>query len=176
MLYEHLENYAVAIREWYLRDKRSKRRYSRLLRGLAILFASVGGLAPLIILGHQNLGARWGYVFLGSAAACIAFDRLFGLSAAWMRDIAGAQAADRTLSELYCEWASIQTTENQAGSRIDRQIALLKHISQTLGDILGSETSAWRLEFESSLNEIRSIANRTGDTGSSNVSKQTGDN
>ncbi len=160
MLYGQTEGYALAIREWYLADKRSKRRYSRILRAMAIVLAAVGGVAPLAPLVTQNSGARWGYVFLALAAACVAFDRVFGLSAAWMRDIAGAQAADRLRAELYTEWAKIITADGGETDRIERQLTLLDRTSAALANILNSETSEWRKEFESSLEHLKSIVNQ----------------
>jgi hypothetical protein len=165
MMYEQLEGYAIAIREWYLADKRSKRRYSRLLRGLAIILAVVGGLAPLSPLANQMSYARWGYVFLALAAACVAFDRIFGLSSAWMRDIAGAQAAEQVRSELYSGWAAITTAHDGEEERLERQLALLNRISAVLGHILDSETSEWRREFESSMEHLKSMVNRSEDSG-----------
>jgi hypothetical protein len=160
MLYEQLEGYALAIREWYLADKRSKRRYSRFLRAMAIILAAVGGLAPLAPMLPPNSGARWGYVFLALAAACVAFDRIFGLSTAWMRDIAGAQAADTIRAELYAEWARIITAGRSAQDCIERQLALLEQTSASLGNILTSETSEWRKEFESSLEHLKSMVGK----------------
>lgn len=162
MLYDQAESYALAIREWYLADKRAKRRYSRFLRAAAIVLAAVGGVAPLAPLVTQNSGARWGYVFLALAAACVAFDRVFGLSAAWMRDIAGAQSADRIRAELYNEWAKILTAAG-AEDRAELQLALLDRTSLALANILNAETSEWRREFESSLEQLKSMVTRTED-------------
>lgn len=157
MLYEQTEGYALAIREWYLADKRSKRRYSRFLRAAAIVLAAVGGVAPLAPLVTQPSGARWGYVFLALAAACVAFDRIFGLSTAWMRDIAGAQAADRIRAELYNEWAKVLTADGSAEDRAKLQLALLDQASLALANTLNTETSEWRKEFEISLEHLKSI-------------------
>ncbi len=49
-LKEWAEREAVQTIDWYFRDKATKRGASRLLRGVAILLAVVGGILPLIAL------------------------------------------------------------------------------------------------------------------------------
>jgi hypothetical protein len=107
-LYKHSEGRAVQISAWYLRDKRTKRATSQLLRALAIALGALGGLTPLIqLLTPSRNWSSWGYVFLLLSAALVAFDKFFGLSAAWMRDISASQEVSRLLVSFQLRWSQL---------------------------------------------------------------------
>ena len=79
-LYRHAEGRAIEAIDWYLQDKRGKRIWSRGLRLLVILLVTAGGLQPLLDAAAPGPSrTAWGYVLLALAAACIGFDRFFGL-------------------------------------------------------------------------------------------------
>src|SRR4029450_13093645 len=91
-LYRHAEGRAIEATEWYLADKRGKRSWSRGLRLLAILPVTAGALQPLLDAAARGPSrTAWGYVLLAPGAACIGFDRFFGLSSGWMRAMPWAQ-------------------------------------------------------------------------------------
>ena len=82
-LYRYAEGRAIEATDWYLQDKRGKRIWSRGLRLLAILLVTAGALQPLLDAAAPGPSrTAWGYVLLALAAACIGFDRFFGLSSA----------------------------------------------------------------------------------------------
>src|SRR5215216_7334055 len=102
-LYRYAEARAIDAIDWYLADKRGKRIWSRGLRLLAILLVTAGALQPLLDAAAPGPSrTAWGYVLLAMAAACIGFDRFFGLSSGWMRSMTCAQA----LEQLQYDWAA----------------------------------------------------------------------
>jgi hypothetical protein len=103
-LYRYAEGRAIDAVDWYLQDKRGKRVWSRGLRLLAIAPVTAGALQPLLDAARASRTA-WGYVLLAMGAACVGFDRFFGVSSGWMRSMTCAQALERRLEQLEYDWA-----------------------------------------------------------------------
>ncbi|MGW7469758.1 SLATT domain-containing protein [Streptomyces xantholiticus] len=153
-LYRWVEADALRTADWYLSDRVRKRRAARLLR----LGTAVGGVAgaalPLLDLTQAISGAApWGYLSLLLAAACLACDRYFGLTAGWMRDVATAQAVQRRLQALRYDWASesvrevLGPTEGTASEAAERCLGVLRRFSEDISDLVRSETSDWMTDF-----------------------------
>src|SRR4051812_41022951 len=71
-LYRWTEAAAISTLGWYLSEKKSKARWSRMLRVWSVIFITIGTLAPLISVGTSNTKyAFWGYPLLALGAACI---------------------------------------------------------------------------------------------------------
>jgi hypothetical protein len=156
-LYRRAEREALDAISWYLLDKRGKKKASRTLRAFAILFASAGGLIPLItVAARDSSWAPWGYVLLAAAASCLAFDRFFGLSAAWMRDIVRAQELQRRLEIFQYEWVAICAAPGV--NDVSSSITLLHQFVGDINDLIHSETSEWITEFQSSLARLETSA------------------
>jgi hypothetical protein len=152
-----LDRYAIRARDWYLSDKRSKRRYSRLFRALAIAFSVAGGIAP-VIATHDRINLTWGYVSLALAAGCFAADNLFGLSAAWMRNMASAQRLDRLRFEFHLAWTS--GARDAIHADIDNMLQLLAGYAREVFSIVEGETIEWRIHFEGSLRELKHMVDK----------------
>jgi hypothetical protein len=155
-LYKHSEERAVQVSGWYLSDKRIKRTASQLLRALAVILGTLGGLTPLIQLLTPNQNAvSWGYVFLLLAAALVAFDKFFGLSAAWMRDISASQQVSRFLVSFQFRWSQLSLEakiDEQASIR--KRLQLLMQFNQQIDNVVELETSAWEAEFGASVTQL----------------------
>jgi hypothetical protein len=154
-LYRYAEGRAIDAVDWYLADKRGKRSWSRGLRLLAILLVTAGALQPLldaVVPGPSR--TAWGYVLLAMAAACIGFDRFFGLSSGWMRSMTTAQALERRLEQLQYDWAA-ECARSAARTvdpkQVQNRLALLRVFSDDVAALLQQETTEWVLEFQSSL-------------------------
>ena len=111
-LRDRVELQALDAVAWYYEKKKSKNGWSRWLRFWAITFTVFGGLIPFISAAGIVQAVLWhygdkdaansqlaelrfnqlGYVSIGLAAGCVAFDRFFGFSSNWMRYI-GARTA-----------------------------------------------------------------------------------
>ena len=166
-LYRYAEGRAIEAADWYLQDKRGKRSWSRGLRLVAILLVIAGGLQPLLDAAAPGTGrTAWGYVLLALAAACIAFDRFFGLSSGWMRSMTTAQALERRLGQLQYDWA-LECARSAARTvdpkQVQNRLALLRVFSDDVAALLQQETTTWVLEFQSSLLRLeRSNTPRSG--------------
>lgn len=163
-LHEYAERKAIEAIDWYLADKRAKKTASRTLRALAILLAAAGGIQPLVDAALPGRGwAGWGYVLLATAAACVAFDRFFGLSSGWMRDMSTAQALQRRLETFRYDWA----TECLRGAitapdeeQVTRALALIREFGEDVADAIERETTDWVVEFQSNLAQLEHRAGR----------------
>lgn len=165
-LFVQAEAFALETADWYLADKRTKRRASRGLRGAVIVLGSAGGLAPLLsATGWLRLPPELGYVFLAVAAGCGAFDYFFGLSSAWARDIQAAQRVARLTASFQLDWARLCTT--QASPAIEPRLDLIGTFTTDIEDILQSETASWATEFSASMEEIRKLPVRNVSSGES---------
>jgi hypothetical protein len=166
-LYRYAEGRAIDAVDWYLADKRGKRTWSRGLRLLAILLVTAGALQPLLDAAAPGPSrTAWGYVLLGMAAACVGFDRCFGLSSGWMRSMTCAQALERRLEQLQYDWAA-ECARSAARTvdpkQVQNRLALLRVFSDDMAALLQQETATWVLEFQSSLLRLeRSNTPRSG--------------
>ena len=166
-LYRYAEGRAIEAVDWYLADKRGKRSWSRGLRLLAILLVTAGALQPLLDAAAPGPSrTAWGYVLLAVAAACIGFDRFFGLSSGWMRSMTCAQALERRLEQLQYDWAA-ECARSAARTvdpkQVQNRLALLRVFSDDVAALLQQETAEWVLEFQSSLLRLeRSNTPRSG--------------
>jgi SMODS and SLOG-associating 2TM effector domain 2 len=137
-LYRYAEGRAIDAVDWYLADKRGKRVWSRGLRLLAIALVTAGALQPLLAMG----------------AACIGFDRFFGVSSGWMRSMTTAQALERRLEQLQYDWAA-ECARSAARTvdpkQVQNRLALLRSFSDDVAALLQQETAEWVLEFQSNL-------------------------
>lgn len=159
--------------DWYLADKRRKRASSRLLQGLAIAFAVAGAAVPLGTAAAGGSGQGWGYVLLAVAVGCKGFDYFFGLSSAWMRDIAVAQSLRGELNAVRLEWASDVLRAGGPGggdlldpAEIERQLALIARLVTAVHGQIESETADWRTEFATSTSQLHGQGALPGGTGS----------
>jgi hypothetical protein len=153
-LYHWVEQGGLRVVDWYLTDRRAKRRAARALRAGAGTGALLGAALPLLELA--GAGPRllpWGYVALLGAAACLAGDRWYGLTSGWMRSVAVAQAVQRRLETLQYDWAAesvrevLGPAEGTAGEAAERCLDLLRHFTEDVGDLVRTGTADWMLEF-----------------------------
>jgi SMODS and SLOG-associating 2TM effector domain 2 len=171
-LYRYAEGRAIEAADWYLADKRGKRSWSRGLRLVAILLVIAGGLQPLLDAAAPGSGrTAWGYVLLALAAACIAFDRFFGLSSGWMRSMTTAQALERRLGQLQYDWA-LECARSAARTVDPKQaqtrLTLLRAFADDMAALMQQETAEWVLEFQSDLLHLE----RSSGGGSGSVALQ----
>jgi hypothetical protein len=163
LLRQWAERDAEAAIDWYLNDKRLKRVGSRLLQGLAIAFAVAGTAVPLGTAASGGSGQGWGYVLLAVAAGCKGFDHFFGLSAAWMRDIAVAHALRTELNAVRLEWAADVLRAGPGSDdprlpleprELERQLALVTRLASSVRGHIEGETADWQTEFTSTLSQL----------------------
>jgi len=171
-IYRYAEASADASIAWYGRKKNNKASMSRLLRGLAIVFTTIGGLMPIIralrpytaqappTLLNLDYG-QLGYLFLGLAAACVAFDRFFGFSSGWMRYITSKMTLERMLSEFRLDWAMMVAKLGENSPTTDQVQLMIQRLKEFLVAInthVEQETQTWVSEFKTNLAEIEKTA------------------
>jgi hypothetical protein len=163
-VYHWVEGEAIRAAAWYINEKKSKARWSRTLRILAILFATAGAGLPFIAANNGVVDFEWGYVLLALAAGAVAMDRYFGFSTAWMRYITAEQAIQRRLQELQFAWASTQIARGNrvpSAHEVAAELEKLAAVAAALGDEVRTETMAWAEEFQTNIGELRHIAGRS---------------
>jgi hypothetical protein len=176
-LYRYAEGRAIDAADWYLQDKRGKRIWTRGLRLLVILLVTAGGLQPLLdaaVPGPSR--TAWGYVLLALAAACIGFDRFFGLSSGWMRSMTTAQALERRLEQLQYDWAAEcarSASRTVDPKQVQTRLALLRTFSEEVAVLMQQETAEWVLEFQSNLLRLETSTGR-GSSGAARGRPATG--
>ena len=154
-LYRSAESGALRTVEWYLADKKSKRRMSRLLRGSAILTAAVGSVYPLVVTSQSlSWSQTWGYILLALAATFIAFDRFFGLSSAWMRDMSSANCINTRLLRFQHDWTALVAGTDEGAADVSRRCVLLRTFVEDVVDEVNRESAAWRQEFCAQITEF----------------------
>lgn len=167
--------------EWYSKNKEPLRQSSRIFRGLAIFFTSVGTLIPLLsatgfwewLRGLAGLAAQgsaqatnnalgqWGYVFFALAGVCIGFDKFFGYSSGWMRNIKTQLALEAALTELRYSWTigmAKLTSPKLLSEQLEPMLQLLKDFTAKVNALVQQETETWVLEFQSSMAELDKAA------------------
>ncbi|NYI05225.1 SLATT domain-containing protein [Allostreptomyces psammosilenae] len=154
-LYQWTQAKALGTVEWYLSGRQEKRRWAKGLRTAALLVGATGLLVPLpaVAAGAAGSVALWGFAGLGLAAGCLGLDRLLGLTAGWMRDIATAQAVQRRLDTLRFEWETemvrdvLGPVEESAAEVVERRLRMLRVFHEDLAEIIRTETADWVREF-----------------------------
>lgn len=153
-LYRWVERGALDTAAWYLAGRTWKRRGAMVLRVGTAAGAMCGATLPLLELTGMAGGvARWGYLALMLAGACLGIDRFFGVTSGWMRDVATAQAVQRRLQVLQFDWASegvrevLGPAEGTAGEAADRCLGMLRRFSEDVTELVRTETADWMMEF-----------------------------
>lgn len=155
-LRRQVERYAVEMRDWYLRDKAQRRQVSKGLRGVAIIFAGAGSVIPLWATGENSAYLRLGYVLLGLAGIALAFDRFFGVSAAWMRDVIAAQRIDALILSLHISCAELDM-ELEGSAKASAMLHAVSEFAGSVAECVDSETRAWRDDFASGQEDLRKL-------------------
>jgi SMODS and SLOG-associating 2TM effector domain 2 len=145
MLYLHVEGKSRVMIGWYIRKKRSRARWSRTLRFLAISFAGIGGICPLL----QNFGEyfnQMGYVAFGITAMILGFDKFFGFSNAWMRYMMTQIRLQKKLRSFVDK--DLTQTEAEA------LFSFLHTFQEEMMAEVEQETHYWITEFQSNLVQL----------------------
>ncbi len=157
-LFCRAENRAIAAADWYLSDRRSKRLASQLVRGSGVVLTTLAAVLPVIspLINFATLPVA--YICLAAAAGGAAFDRVFGLSTAWMRDMIASQELQAHLARFRGDWCLLKV---QAADP-ETLLRVIVAFEEGTSGILRNETLDWRREFLSSLKDLHQRASLEG--------------
>jgi hypothetical protein len=145
---------------WYMAEKRAKSRQSRALRAAAIIFGTAGAAVPVTALAAGRLAlGNWGFLLLALAGGCVAYDRFFGFSSAWLRYMATATSLRAQLVDYQAMWAKEMVAMGaREPDRTDavRLIEFVRTFAWNVNDTVRVETEAWLVEFHTRLTELES--------------------
>jgi hypothetical protein len=176
-LRDRAEEQALDAIGWYYAKKTSKNFWSRWLRFWAISFTLFGGLIPVLsaagiveavlrctgakdALSMQLIELHFnqlGYVLIGLAAGCVAFDRFFGFSTNWMRYIGAAMRIETARVRFAFEWEHLVAPLRGTDPTEDVVRELLESIekfSLSVREAIEQETGAWISEFQTNLSQL----------------------
>jgi hypothetical protein len=163
MLYADAQARAIEVCDWYMADRVPRKSVSRILRGLALVLASAGGLVPLanVTIGQGVSG--WGYLLLALAGVCFGLDRFLGLSSGWMRDVTTAQRVQRRLQDFQFSWLEMNAADarkNPPETSPEPYLKLLHDFACDLSDLVLGETGEWVSEFQSGLQQLETATSK----------------
>jgi hypothetical protein len=153
--------------DWYIARKALRSTLSQLLRLGAICFATIGGVVPLLRaaeLWPKSLPGEMGqigYVAFAFAAGCVAIDRFFGLSSAWMRWMTTALTLQRMLAEFQLDWSLMQVRlagRPPGQHEVEQMLLRIKEFRGAVMQVIERETQSWVVEFQSNLAELHKVA------------------
>jgi hypothetical protein len=177
-LRERAESQALEAVGWYYAKKRSKNIWSRWLRFWAISFTVLGGLVPILaatgiveaVFRHfYNVSDskdmqlaelhfnQFGYVLIGLAAGCVAFDRFFGFSTNWMRYLGAAMRIETARIKFCFEWEHLVAPlagKDPGTEQVGELLEVIEKFSLAIREAIEQETSAWISEFQTNLSQL----------------------
>jgi SMODS and SLOG-associating 2TM effector domain 2 len=176
-LRERAESQALDAIGWYYEKKKSKNFWSRWLRFWAIAFTILGGLVPLlsaaglvqIVLRYYSVNDpisiqlaelhfnQLGYVLIGFAAGCVAFDRFFGFSTNWMRYIGAAMRIETARVKFAFEWEHLVAPlkgRDPNDNEVRELLEAIEKFSLAIREAIEQETGAWITEFQTNLSQL----------------------
>jgi hypothetical protein len=151
---------------YYEKGTPTKRWWARTLRGTALILATAAGVAPLatsIVVALKNYEievlrdlSALSALLAALAVACVAVDKLFGFSAAWMRFLTASLDLQSKRNAFNAQWARACVRAGNSPGRaqvldcLDMLIAFIATIDETVRN----ETQSWVAEFRGALTEL----------------------
>jgi len=147
---------------WYASSLGSKRRWSRILRGGALLFAAAAAALPLVNTalleassgGSEPLPTTLVTLFLALASGLVVYDKFWGFSSGWLRYMKTRQLLENRIEAFHLDWAAAWS----ASSAPERDPAAFFPLARAFLDdinlLVGEETNAWIQEFNASLQSL----------------------
>jgi hypothetical protein len=149
--------------QWYLVSKRSKSRWARILRVAAIVGVAAAGVIPVIVLLVPESGAKpafnaaWASVAIAGSAFCVALDRFFGFSTAWIRYITTEMQIQQLLHAFQYDWQLDRAGWSGGDATRDQYLQTLtrcKAFVQQIDQLVQQETNLWVVEFQDVLKQV----------------------
>ncbi|GEM_PF-1724376 len=163
-LYDFALDNAKRSIDWYTKNSKPKRRFSKISRWYSIIILGLASVAPIlkatgIIKGAFDISS-WGYLLLAIAGILMLLDRFGGFSTSWMRYITAQLEIDKAQEAFRFKWAQNTFGLNWDTLTPAKAVELLGHIeafNSSVNMIIENETNAWITEFKSNLTELQSM-------------------
>lgn len=157
-IYDHAIGLAAAQERWYANARRKNRRWAQALRVASILLGGLAAVIPILAEiyttgGKPVIAAGWAAIAIAAAVTLVGLDRFFGFSAAWMRFMAAELRITRLRHDFEYAWESARAA-NSIPPTDDVVIGAVKVAHDFvvgIDDAVADETSAWVVEFRSTL-------------------------
>ena len=149
-------NFARRHANWYRCKKRRIQFISKLLRLMAILLVIAGGIIPLLAHTNFPVPTQAGYILLALGGGCVLTDRIFGVSAGWVRYMIAAINIEAQAEIFRANIVEIEIKKNSEKEAII--IQKCNELTENIIQIVKLETEAWVQEFSNGRNELSRIA------------------
>ncbi len=142
---------------YYVKAKKWKRIWARVIRFFAILQFSVAGLIPLIhaagLFSSDADSGPFALLVAASAAALIGMDKFFGFSSSWARFVEAELSIRRRLDRFQIDWALANASlhDDEERKRPIECLQMLKDFSMEISQINEDETKVWISEYQNAL-------------------------
>ena len=157
-IFGHAIGLAAAQECWYAKARRRNRRWAQALRVASILLGGVAAVIPILAEiyttgGKPVIPAGWAAIAIAAAVTLVGLDRFFGFSAAWMRFMAAELRIARLRHDFEYAWESARaaTSIPPADDVVIDAVRLAHEFVVGIDDAVAEETSAWIVEFRSTL-------------------------
>ncbi|HTQ53911.1 MAG TPA: SLATT domain-containing protein [Bryobacteraceae bacterium] len=155
--------------DWYFKNKRWKRIWSRFIQGSAVVLAAAAGLIPILAVllkpaGQAASSFDSGLVaslLVGLAASLLGLDKAFGFSTAWARYVLTATTIRKAVVEFQLDWISLNAARCAVPSA-ENTMALIqraKEFSSTVEGLVLQETKDWVTEFQANMAQLEKDVN-----------------
>ncbi len=144
--------------DWYGVRSRPKKQWAQILRVVAILATSMGGIVPILsqipTWATENMNPAWASVAIAVAATSLGLDRFFGFSSAWMRFITSKLKLEARQQMFQFEWLETRASWQGNPPTHEQARAMVKRCAQFAAEVSGiveDETLQWVSEFRNAL-------------------------
>jgi hypothetical protein len=158
-LFQYVMGQAAASISWYWDRKKSKALLSQVIRFTAWGLAAVAGVLPILgnLTGVEKLkDGLLASLLVGTAAALLGLDKVFGFSTGWARYVLAATNIKSSMEQFRLEWAQLIA---KAGPKPTYEAAqpLLERAAKfrlEAENFVVQETKDWITEFQSTMAQL----------------------
>ena len=162
--------------DYYEAGLKPKRNGARKLRMGALLLGTAAGLTPLVVALVVTIWlpnniplvrdlVPLSAIFAAAAIACVAVDRLFGYSSAWMRFVSASLELQSRRTVFASAWAKerVRAGATPTSEHVAASLDVLGTFLASIDDVVRSETQAWVAEFRGALADLDKTIQATRD-------------
>ncbi len=170
-VYEYLRNNTQNVIKWYVSARKWKRRFSRMCRFFAMIFAASAAIVPVVGsavqwkgespgLPYMAWGSNWQIdmnlvpaVMLALAAFLVALDKLMGFSETWMRYTLTEMEIRRRWNAFELGWQEqiIGLGASPSADQCKCVLVYAREFLEEINKLIRDETTKWIREFSTGI-------------------------